>query len=304
MSNQRTWRSWLWLLATRGALIYLAVILLAALLQRHLIYFPGKEGEEELLRQAEREGLYPWRDRAKRLIGWRSCDPDAVSLPARRLVVFHGNAGNALHRTYYVNGFHGIPEGKTAWELFLFEYPGYGSRPGSPTEENIFAAAREAMRGLKEDSRKIYLLGESLGSSFASRLAAENPQSVSGLLLVTPLTSMGDVAAKHYPFLPVRLLLRERHDVQSHLKAFPGPTAFLLAGRDEVIPGNLGEKLYQDYWGRKKLWIQPAAGHNTLDFSDSAPWWRDVADFWGVAGDSSKTTRPPFTIALLGPVNE
>ena len=99
-------------------------------------------------------------------------------------------------------------------------------------------------------------MGESLGSSFASRLAAENPQSVSGLFLVTPFTCLADVAASHYPFLPVRWMLRERHDAQEYLKAYPGPVAFLIAGRDEVMKNNLGEKLYGQYPGRKRLWTQ------------------------------------------------
>jgi len=171
MIKQRTWRSWVWLLATRGAVIYLAVILLAALLQRYLVYFPIKEREEDLLRQAEKEGLYPWRDRDNRLIGWRSSSPDAVSLLSKRLIVFHGNAGYALHRTYYVNGFHSLPKGKTEWELFLFEYPGYGSRPGSPTEGNIIDTAREAIKDFKEDPRPLYLLGRIAGKQlrFAPR---------------------------------------------------------------------------------------------------------------------------------------
>lgn len=254
--------------------------MLATLLQRYLIYFPSRAREETLLRQAEREGLHPWRDRAQRIIGWRSSPPDAVSLPRNRLVVFHGNAGYALHRTYYVNGFHGIPNGTATWDLFLFEYPGYGARPGSPSEESITAAARQAIKDLlQEDSRPIYLLGESLGSSFAALLAAENPQLISGLFLVTPLTCLADAAAAHYRFLPVRLMLREHHDVQSRLKAFPGPVAFLVAGRDEVMSNHLGERLYRQYAGRKRMWIQPDAGHNTLDFTAGTQWWHEVEEF-------------------------
>jgi hypothetical protein len=280
MSKQRTWQSWLGFFMTRGALAYIGVVLLLTLLQRHLIYLPSRAREEPLLRQAERDGLRPWRDREKKIIGWRTSPPDDGLLPRNRLVVFHGNAGYALHRIYYVNGFHGIPDGTTTWELFLFEYPGYGARPGSPSEDDITEAARQAINNLlQEDSRPIYLLGESLGSSFAARLAAENPQSVSGLFLVTPLTCLADVAAGHYRFLPVRLILREHHEAQTHLKAFPGPVAFLLAGRDEVMSDNLGEKLYNQYSGRKRLWIQPDARHNTLDFSAGAKWWHEVEDF-------------------------
>lgn len=280
MSKPRTWQSWLWFFLNRGILIFLGVTLLLTLLQRHLIYYPSKSGEEALRLQAEREGLFPWLDRNNDLIGWRSFPADAVSPPRNRLVVFHGNAGFALHRGYYVSGFHSIPEGDKKWELFLFEYPGYGARAGRPGEERICHAARQAFRDLLQDNRgPIYLLGESLGSSFASRLAAENPQAVSGLILVTPLTSLAEVAAIHYPFLPVRLMLRESHNVQDNLKSYPGPVAFLVAGRDEIMQHHLGEKLYQQYSGRKKLWVQAGAQHNTLDFSMGSTWWKEVDDF-------------------------
>ncbi len=280
MSGHRTWQSWVWFFALRGALIYLGVIILLVLLQKHFIYLPSRAREELLLRQAGGEGLHAWRDQGKNLIGWRTSLPDSVSLPRNRLVVFHGNAGYALNRRYYADGFHGLPEGAAKWELFLFEYPGYGARPGSPSEEGIMAAARLAVRDLlQNDSGPLFLLGESLGSSFAARLAAENPKSVSGLFLVTPMTSLGDVAAGHYRFLPVRLLLREHHEVREHLKAFPGPVAFLVAGRDEIMSNRLGEKLYEQYGGRKRMWIQPEATHNTLNFSPAAQWWREVEDF-------------------------
>jgi uncharacterized protein len=280
LSNQRSWQSWIQFIVVRGALIYLGLVLLLALLQRHLIYFPSRLREEQLLRQAERDGLYPWRDRENQLIGWRSSPHGKVAQPTNRLVVFHGNAGYALHRSYYVNGFHRSPESTAAWELFLFEYPGYGSRPGSPSESSILTAARKAIiELLRDDSRPLFLLGESLGSSFAAALAAEYPQSISGLFLVTPLTCMADVASSHYGFLPVRLMLREHHDVQARLNNFPGPIAFLIAGRDEVMVNGLGEKLYQQYPGNKKLWIQPYAGHNTLDFTPEAPWWQEIEFF-------------------------
>jgi uncharacterized protein len=276
----RTWQSWLWLITTRSAFIYLGFIVLAVVLQRHLIYFPSRSNEAELLRQAGRDGLRPWRDQGKGLIGWRSSLPDGSPQPRNRVVIFHGNAGYALHRTYYIDGFRGISKGMAEWEVFLFEYPGYGARSGSRNEKSIAAAASRAIKELLQaDSRPVYLVGESLGSSFASRIAAENPKMVSGLLLVTPLTCLADVAASHYPIIPVRWVLREQHDVQANLNKYPGPVAFLIAGRDEVMKNNLGEKLYRQYAGSKRLWIQPEAGHNSLDFTAGSPWWQEVTDF-------------------------
>ena len=280
MGIHRTWQFWGWQIARRILFVYIGLVVLGVLLQRYLIYFPSRAREDELLQLSKGNGLHPWRDRARRLIGWRTSLPDVFPKPRNRLVVFHGNAGYALHRRYYVDGFRSIPDGPAAWEIFLFEYPGYGARTGPRNEESIATAAGQAIKELRqEDSRPIYLVGESLGSGFSSRLAAENPESVAGLFLVTPLTCLADVAASHYPILPVRWMLRERHDAQANLKQFPGPVAFLVAGRDEVMKNNLGEKLFRQYEGRKKLWRQPEAGHNTLDFSVGSPWWREVSDF-------------------------
>jgi len=270
----------MYVLLSRGALLYLAIVILLLLLQRHFIYFPARSREEDLLRDAENYGLMPWRDSSSRLIGWRSGYADAPPLLRDRLVVFHGNAGYALHRSYYVDGFRGLTEGKAGWEILLFEYPGYGARPGATTEENIIRAGRLALLELlKDKSGRVFLLGESLGSGVAARLAAENPESIAGLFLVTPFTSLSDVGTKHYPIFPVRLILRDRYEVQQNLEKYPGPVAFLMAGQDEIVPAELGRKLFENYPGRKRLWIQPGAGHNTLDVSPDAAWWREVADF-------------------------
>lgn len=280
MGLHRTWQSWLWLITKRALFVYAGLLVLGFLLQKYLIYFPSKAREDELLRLAERNGMRPWRDRANRLIGWRTSLPEDSQKPRNRMVVFHGNAGYALHRIYYAHGFHGISEGTAIWELFLFEYPGYGARAGSKNEKDISDAARRAISEmLQEDARPIYLVGESLGSGFASRLAAENPKGISGLFLVTPLTRLADVAASHYPILPVRWMLLEQHNAQKHLKSYPGPVAFLVAGRDEVMKNGLGERLYRQYSGSKRLWTQPEAGHNTLDLAPGLPLWQEVADF-------------------------
>jgi pimeloyl-ACP methyl ester carboxylesterase len=272
--------AWMWVLLSRGALLYLAIVVLLLLLQRHFIYFPVRSREEDLLKSAESYGLMPWRDSSSRLIGWRSGDADVPALRRNRLVVFHGNAGYALHRSYYVDGFRSLTEEKAGWEILLFEYPGYGSRPGPANEENIIRAGRLALSELlKDKSGPVFLLGESLGSGVAARLAAENPESIAGLFMVTPFTCLSDVGAKHYPIFPVRLILRDRYEVQQNLKKYQGAVAFLMAGQDEIVTPELGRKLFEEYPGRKRLWIQPGAGHNTLDFSPGAPWWQEVADF-------------------------
>lgn len=208
-------------------------------LQRQLLYFPSKAPAAELAREAARFGLHTWRDENGLAIGWKS----AGRLGARnRMLVFHGNAGYALHRDYFAAGLQELADG---WEVYLFEYPGYGAREGTPSEALFKAAAMQALESLLTgemssdivaDSRPVYVLGESLGSGIATHLAATFPEQVAGLLLVTPFSSLADVAAHHYPFLPVRALLSERYDSGEALSHYQGPVAFLLAGRDEVVP--------------------------------------------------------------------
>jgi pimeloyl-ACP methyl ester carboxylesterase len=255
-------------------LVLMGGVFMFASLQRQMIYYPQVEPEEDLLRAASRMGLLDWRDGSGQLIGWRS---NTAEEKARRVVVFHGNAGYALHRDYYVAGF--LAQGRD-WEVYLFEYPGYGARPGEPSESGIKAAATEALALLLgSDARPVYLVGESLGSGVASYLSSQFPEQVGGMLLVTPFTSLPDVAAHHYGFLPVRRMLSERFDSRAALSHYRGPVAFLLAGSDEIVPTELGRQLYESYAGPKWLRVQPGAGHNTLSLYPGADWWREVTAF-------------------------
>ena len=245
-----------------------------ASLQRQLIYFPSKAPLDRLEVLASNISLEAWRDEDGEAIGWRPSE----HLPTRkRIVVFHGNAGYALDRQDFVTGLQALRDG---WEVFLFEYPGYGARKGKPSESAIKTAATQALKSLlKADSRPLFLLGESLGSGVASYLAANFPDEVAGLLLITPFSSLTDVAAHHYPFLPVRMLLSERYNSMESLSHYRGPVAFLLAGRDEVVSTELGQQLYNSYKGPRWLHIEPQAGHNTLPYQPGTTWWGQASTF-------------------------
>lgn len=256
------------------AVAALGVLAIFASLQRQMIYHPTVAQERELLPVAAQLGLAPWRDESDGLIGWR---PAAEGDGARRMIAFHGNAGYALNRAYFVEGFAALGKG---WEVFLFEYPGYGARSGEPSEQAIKAAATAALELLlRRDERPVYLIGESLGSGVASHLAAEFPEQVAGLLLVTPFTSLPDVAAGHFRWLPVRALLDEDYNAEEALRDYDGPAAFLLAGEDEVVPVELGKRLHDGYAGPTWLRVIPGAGHNSLPLYPTANWWGEVSAF-------------------------
>jgi pimeloyl-ACP methyl ester carboxylesterase len=256
-----------------AAVVYLLVLVLFAALQRRMIYFPSRAAESALLAEAARIGAEPWREKGGALIGWIV---RARSQPARcRVLVFHGNAGFALHRTYYADGFGAA---MTA-DVHLFEYPGYGARAGLPSEAVLLDAGEKALRQLKREAPSpVILVGESIGCGVAAGVAARAPEQVAGIVFITPMSSLADVAAHHYPFLPVRLFLADRYPVAEWLRSYHGPMAVTLAEDDEVIPKHIGQRLYDSYAGPKRLWIKPGT-HNTMLAGVGAAWWREVGEF-------------------------
>jgi len=258
-------------IAGSAALLLLAVVAVAYLAQRRLLYFPTRGGLDAATRLARAAGLDPWLDGAGRFIGWRAPHPEGA--PVARAVVLHGNAGTALDRIYLRDVLQG--PGLPRIEVFLLEYPGYGPRAGSPSQESIVAATVEAIDLLGAEV-PVFLVGESLGSAAAALAAAARPR-VAGLLLVTPLASVTAVARRHYPFVPPSIV-RDAFRADLALPRYGGRVAFLVADRDEVVFADLGRALFEAYPGPKRLWEEQGAFHNTLRFRPDDPLWAEV---WG-----------------------
>ncbi|MEX2381548.1 MAG: alpha/beta hydrolase [Opitutales bacterium] len=260
-------------------LAYAGFVLLVAFFQRSLIYYPSTAEREELEASAQRQGLVPWMSAAGDIMGWNLESTELQRDAENRLIIFHGNAGFALHREYFIDLFHSL-DGGSLWDVYIFEYPGYGPRDGRPSKNAFVEAAHAAYRELlSADDRPVYLLGESIGCGVATAVAAREAETVAGVLMISPFTRLSDVGAGHFPFLPVRLLLRDEYDNTENLRRYGGRAAFVVAGRDEVIPARLGRQLYEEYAGPKKLWIQEEATHNTIRYTPADPMWQEISDF-------------------------
>lgn len=254
-----------------GLALYAGLCLVAFLAQRRMMYFPDREPEREAVERAVGARVVPWRDGKGGVLGWRR----AARSGAPRVLVLHGNAGDALGRLDYLPvieaaGFEGV----------LLEYPGYGPREGERSEASLVADTRAAVRQLKaESSAPVILLGESLGTGVAVQVAAADPKLVAGLLLAAPFARMSEVAARHYPYLPMKLILRDRWDSQEAIRSYRGPVAVVIAGQDEVVGADQGRRLAQACPGPVRQWELPRADHNGLPRAPGRPPWSEALAF-------------------------
>ncbi len=191
------------------------------------------------------------------------------------IVVFHGNAGTAADRAYYVNALASL-----GYRVILAEYPGYGARKGEMGETPFVNDAKETLRIASEKYGKpIYLLGESLGCGVVAAVARESPVQIKGIILITPWDTLLAVAKEKFPWLPVRLFLSDEYDSIQNLKKFQGRLAIVGAERDEVIPIHHAQTLYASLLVEKKMWTIKGGGHNNWPELVDISWWKEITDF-------------------------
>jgi len=184
------------------------------------------------------------------------------------VIVFNGNAGNRSYRAPLATALAGA-----GFQVCLFDYRGYGGNPGSPSEAGLLNDARAVHASVAAragvDAGRIILLGESLGTGVAAALAADvKPMAV---VLRSPFTSMADVAAHHYWFLPVRRLLWDRYDSLSRVRALSCPVAVVAGDRDRVVPFALSQRLFDAVPGPKTFITVAGADHNDFVLNAGRP---------------------------------
>ena len=246
-------------------------VLAAAIFQRRLIYFPRTIPPALAEPAAAELGFVPWRNPSGQIIGWKL---PAASSPIASVLITHGNAGCAIDRGYLTDPIHDA----APVDVYVLEYPGYGSRAGSPGKRSILAAAEEAF-GLLTNGLPKYLVSESIGAGVVCDLAGTHPTEVAGLALFMPYHNLASVAQRKMPWLPAYFLLLDRFNPAEDLKDYRGPVKMVLAGADEIIPMEFGRRLFEGYAGPKNLQIIPGAHHNDIA-GQSPAWWQEVFTFW------------------------
>jgi uncharacterized protein len=149
--------------------------------------------------------------------------------------------------------------------LLALSYRGYAGSSGHPTEDGLHrdAIAAYEFAAARYSPDRIALWGYSLGSGVAVALAAQRP--IGKLVLEAPYTSTADVAAMIYPFVPVRLLMKDQFHSDQHIQAVKAPILIVHAEHDETIPIALGERLFAMAPQPKRFVRFPQGGHEDLE---------------------------------------
>jgi len=266
----------LFFLCAAGIVFYMGVFSFLLIYKNDILYHQEKVSVEDSNIRNEKNGILPWKNALGETIGWIISPQNEHA--KFRVIIFHGQGGTAYSLLYFSN----ILKNQTSqgsWEIYLFEYPGYGTRAGKPSEKTIVSGVIEAFDELKKaDDRPIFIMGQSLGCAVTCQVVAHRAKSVAGIVLMSPFYNLGSTAQYQFPIFPVSLLLWNDYRSDLALKSYTGPAAFIVDGADTTIPPEFALQLYQEYQGPKLLKFVPHGYHCEIpEIND--PWWKEMNDF-------------------------
>lgn len=184
--------------------------------------------------------------------------------------------------------------------VLVFDYRGYGRSRGNPHESGVVADGVAAQAWLAQRTGRtpdgVVLVGRSLGGGVATAVAAE--RGAAALVLQSTFTRLTDAAAHHYPWLPVRWLMRNRFDSLARIGRYGGPVLVSHGTADEVVPFRQGVALYEAAPGLKRMVELPGVGH-----CDPQPpeYYDQLAKFLTESLPGGETTLGGFPIARNTP---
>ena len=240
------------------AVCYGAIALYLFIMQPRLLYYPDMPGRE--LEATPGDVGLAYEDVALqtrddvRLHAWFI----PVERPRATVLFCHGNAGNISHRLDSIRLLHSL-----GLQVLIFDYRGYGRSEGAASEKGSYRDVDAAwrylvdVRGLPED--RIILFGRSLGAAVAADLASRTRPAA--VIMESAFTSVPDMAAGIYPWLPVRLLSRYRYDNLDKITQISAPLLLVHSRQDEIIPFAHGERLFERA-REPKQFLEINGGHN------------------------------------------
>jgi len=232
--------------------VLLVILFLYYHFQDRLIYYPYREHVNEPPPMTEVVRLTS--RYSHQIEGWFV----PVDLSRGTVLFCHGNGGNISHRVETIRIINSL-----GLNIFLFDYQGYGNSEGKPSEQNTYADAQVAWEYLTQTRKiapdSIIIWGRSLGGAIATELALHhNPQA---LILESTFTSLPEIGAELYPYLPVRRFARYRYDTISKITQIHCPLLIIHSRTDGLIPFHHAERLFQAA-NEPKSFLEIQGDHN------------------------------------------
>lgn len=232
-----------------AAFLYVGLCLVLFLAQRSFIYYPQSKSPTD---HSSTFTLEVHGARVAIATG-AGAGPDAV-------IYFGGNAENVSLSIPT------LAEAYPGRAVFAMNYRGYGGSTGTPSEAALIADGLVLFDHVRLDHPHIIVIGRSLGSGVAVRIASLRP--AERLVLVTPYDSLAEIAASQFRLFPVRWLLIDKFESWRYAPKVTAPTQLLAAQYDEVIPLASTQSLYKHFPERRAtLTVIPMVSHNSISES-------------------------------------
>ncbi|RZO47970.1 MAG: alpha/beta hydrolase [Candidatus Pelagibacterales bacterium] len=219
-------------------LIYFFILVSTYFFQRNLLYHPSENNYfGDKLNVPITEVKITTQDNIE-LLAWYH-NKDAYNY--KTILFFHGNAGSLENRIHKINHFKDMNV-----NFLIIAWRGFSGNKGKPTEEGLYDDARSAITWLKKQGIKennIIIYGESLGTGVATEVAQK--KNFAGIILESPFTSMVEAGKDKYPFLPVRLLLKDKYESDKKIKNINSPILIMHGKVDNIVPFHMGKKMYE-----------------------------------------------------------
>lgn len=265
---------------------YAALTGMVYLMQEKLLFLPGEARygdpsgigltyEEVRLSTEDGESLQAW---------W------IPRADARGTVLFfHGNAGNITTRLETIRTLH-----RLGLNTFIIDYRGYGASSGRPTEKGLYRDAESAWRYLIGERglppAEIVLYGRSLGAAVAIWLAERVPEGA--LIAESGFTSVPEIGAYHYPYLPVRMLSRMQFDSLARIGNCRSPVLVIHSREDEIIPFSHGERLFEAA-AEPKRFVELSGTHENSFVLSHETYSEAISDFVDTYVAVDRSTEGP-----------
>ena len=219
-------------------LIYSSVLVFLYFYQRNLLYHPNENNYSEDKISVDIEKVRIKTSDNIELLGWYH---EKNLKDFKTLIFFHGNAGSLENRIHKLNHFRDMNI-----NFLIIAWRGFSGNKGNPSEQGLYEDGKSAIdwlikKGVSE--KNLILYGESLGTGVATHLAQN--KNFAGVILETPFTSMIDAAKKFYPYIPVKLLLKDKFENYKKIKNINLPILIMHGEVDQLVPFSMGKKIYE-----------------------------------------------------------